>query len=123
MKILFVDDNELNRIVMHDMLEVLFESVHLKICSCAQEVLELEDIDSYDFILSDIDMPYMDGFELFRKLREELNYKKPIIAVTALAVNGDRERMLMHGFDDYISKPINMSTLHERLQKYSEELL
>jgi CheY-like chemotaxis protein len=46
------------------------------------------------------------------------NYKKPIIAVTALAVSGDKEKMLMHGFDDYISKPIDMNELERTLQKY-----
>ena len=63
-------------------------------------------------------MPMMDGFELHDILRKEHNFKKPIIAVTALAVSGDKERMLMHGFDDYISKPIDMNNLEDTVKKY-----
>lgn len=117
MKILFVDDNELNRIVMQDMLEILFDSFTVETYESAQEVLEL-DVQSYDFILSDIDMPKISGFDLYDKLRNDLNYTKPIIAVTALAVSGDKEKMLMHGFNDYISKPIDINELEELIQKY-----
>ena len=117
MKILFVDDNDLNRMVMEDMLEILFDNATIEIFENAQDVLE-QGIDSFDIILSDIDMPNIDGFELYTKLRDEFNFKKPIIAVTALAVNGDKDRMLMYGFNDYISKPIDMNELEKTLQKY-----
>jgi len=117
MKILFVDDNELNRMVLEDMLELIFEDAQVDVFESAKEVLE-QDIQSYDIILSDIDMPVMDGFMLYDELRNTHNYLKPIIAVTALAVNGDKDRILMHGFDDYISKPINMDELEETLRKY-----
>jgi len=117
MKILFVDDNELNRMVMEDMLEILFEELEVEVYESADEVLAL-DIQSYDFILSDIDMPRISGLELYTMLREEHNYTRPIIAVTALAVTGDREKLLMHGFDDYISKPIDINTLEQTIKKY-----
>lgn len=117
MKVLFVDDNELNRMVMADMLEVLFEDMSVEIYSSAKEVLAL-DLATYDLILSDIDMPVMDGYMLYDALRNEHNYKNPIIAVTALAISGDKERMLMHGFNDYISKPVAMDELENMLQKY-----
>ncbi|MCK9491591.1 MAG: response regulator [Sulfurimonas sp.] len=117
MKILFVDDNELNRIVLNDMIEILFEDVNVETYESANDVLGLE-ISSYDLILSDIDMPEINGFELHDILRKEHNFLKPIIAVTALAVSGDKEKMLMHGFNDYISKPIDMNELESTLQKY-----
>jgi CheY-like chemotaxis protein len=117
MKILFVDDNELNRMVMEDMLEIITGDSTIEVYESAKEVLAL-DIDSYDIILSDIDMPEMDGFMLHDALRKDFNFTKPIIAVTALAVSGDRERMLMHGFDDYVSKPIDMTHLEETINKY-----
>ena len=117
MKILFVDDNELNRMVMEDMLEIVIDDATIEVYEKAQEVLELE-LESYDIILSDIDMPVMDGFELHDILRKKHNFTKPIIAVTALAVSGDRERILMHGFDDYISKPIDLNNLEETVKKY-----
>jgi CheY-like chemotaxis protein len=116
-KILFVDDNELNRIVMQDMLEILFDDFEIETYESATEVLNL-DIQSYDMILSDIDMPKISGFDLYTLLRDEHNYTKPIIAVTALAVNGDKEKMLMHGFNAYISKPIDMNVLEETIREY-----
>ena len=120
MKILFVDDNELNRIVMQDMLEILFEDLEVDLYESAQEVLE-QDVHTYDLILSDIDMPKISGFELYDRLRNDLNYSRPIIAVTALAVSGDKEKMLMHGFNDYISKPVDINELEEMMLKYSQE--
>ncbi len=116
-KILFVDDNELNRMVMEDMLEILFAEYEITTCESADEVLSL-DVQEYDIILSDIDMPKISGFTLYNMLREEKSYTRPIIAVTALAVSGDKEKMLMHGFSDYISKPINMNELEEIVKKY-----
>jgi len=116
MKILFVDDNQLNRLLMLDMMEMLFEEIEVEIYESAAEVLAL-DIEQYELILSDIDMPDINGFELYTLLREK-NYKKPIIAVTALAVNGDRERILEHGFSDYISKPIDMDLLEKAIQQH-----
>jgi CheY-like chemotaxis protein len=116
-KILFVDDNEMNRIVMQDMLEILFESFIVETYESAKEVLGL-DTQEYDIILSDIDMPEIGGYELYNRLRDEHNFSKPIIAVTALAIKGDKEKMLMHGFDDYISKPIDMDNLEETIKKY-----
>jgi len=117
MKILFVDDNELNRIVMQDMLEILFEELEVEVYESADEVLAL-DVNNYDLILSDIDMPRISGLELYTMLRDEHNYQKPIIAVTALAVTGDKEKMLMHGFNDYISKPIDIDILESTIKKY-----
>jgi len=116
MKILFVDDNELNRMVMEDMLEIIFSEATIEVYESAKEVLE-QDIASYDIILSDIDMPDIDGFALHDTLRDVHNFSKPIIAVTALAVSGDKERMLMHGFNDYISKPIDMQQLEEIVKR------
>ena len=118
MKILFVDDNELNRMVMEDMLEIVIDGAEVEVYESAKEVLSL-DVQSYDIILSDIDMPIMDGFTLHDILRKEHNFTKPIIAVTALAVCGDRERILMHGFDDYISKPIDINNLETTVKKYA----
>ena len=116
-KILFVDDNELNREVFSEMIDVLFNDFEVEVYKSAKEVLSL-DTDKYDLILSDINMPDINGFELYTKLRDEKNYKKPIIALTALAVSGDRERILLYGFDDYISKPIDMDRFEDVINKH-----
>ena len=114
--LLFVDDNELNREVLAEMLGVLFDDIVVDTYEQASDVLAL-DIDRYDFILSDINMPEINGFELFSELKQR-GYKKPIIAVTALAVAGDREKILLYGFDDYISKPIDINELESVIKKY-----
>ena len=116
-KILFVDDNELNRDVLLDMLEILFDDTIVEVYEHAREVLAL-DTNEYDLILSDIDMPDISGFELYTKLRDEKKYQNPIIAITALAVSGDKDKILLHGFNDYISKPIDMDELENTIAKY-----
>ena len=116
MKILFVDDNELNRALIEEMIDVLFEDIIVDVFSSAKEVLE-SNIHSYDLILSDISMPDIDGYKLYTLLREK-KYENPIIAVTALAIQGDKEKILIHGFSDYISKPIDMNQLESTIEKY-----
>jgi CheY-like chemotaxis protein len=117
LKILFVDDNELNRMVMEDMLELLIEGATVDVFEDAFTVLE-QDLESYDIILSDIDMPKMNGFELLETLRKDYNFTKPVIAVTAHAVSGDKEKMLEFGFDDYISKPVDINKLEEAISRF-----
>jgi len=117
MKILFVDDNNLNRMLIEEMIDVLFEDVIVDVFSSANEVLKA-DIHNYDLILSDVSMPDIDGYELYTLLREK-NYTNPIIAVTALAIQGDKEKILIHGFSDYISKPIDINQLKSVIQKYT----
>jgi CheY-like chemotaxis protein len=116
-KILIVDDNEMNLIVLQEMINILELGIEVDNFINHEDVLK-QDVNQYDLILSDIDMPILSGFDLLKKLREEKKYKKPIIAVTAFAVAGDEEKILMHGFSDYISKPIDMNILQEKLLKF-----
>ncbi len=82
------------------------------------EALQVLERQPYDVILMDIRMPEMDGLDAARAIRERWPEGGPrIIAVTAYALEGDRERCLAAGMDDYISKPVQMIELIEALSK------
>jgi len=72
---------------------------------------------SIDIILMDMQMPEMNGYEATQKIKEFWP-DMPIIAVTAFALAGDREKMLDAGCDDYLSKPVKVNVLYEMIQKY-----
>jgi CheY-like chemotaxis protein len=118
MKILIVEDENLNQIVIKQMIITLYPNFEVDIVNNGIEALETLSSNAYDLILSDIDMPEMNGNEFLTKVREELKLKTPIIAVTAYAITGDRERLLLYGFDNYIPKPIEMDNLKNTIDNY-----
>ncbi len=84
-----------------------------------KEAVEMFSKSKYDIVLLDIQMPIMDGYKAARKLREleqVNNIKTPIIAMTANAMDGDKERCLKEGMDEYISKPYQMDYLIKRME-------
>lgn len=112
-RILVLEDNPLNRDLMQQMLEETHE-VQLAVDGAegvtkAQQMLP-------DLILTDLSMPGVDGFEAHRRLRADDRTKHiPVIAVTAHAIRGDRERVMAMGFDGYVSKPVDEDLLHEAI--------
>ncbi len=113
--ILLAEDNVVNRKFAKRLLEKMGFKVDA-VKSGVEAVDVLENIE-YDLILMDVQMPDMDGFEATQVIRNPdsrvMNHKTPIIALTAHAMSGDREKCLNAGMDDYISKPINMEKLVE----------
>jgi CheY-like chemotaxis protein len=80
------------------------------------------DREPFDLVLMDVQMPEMDGFEATRRLRQrerETGIRVPIVAMTAHAMSGDRERCLDAGMDDHITKPISRKVLEETVMRYS----
>lgn len=76
----------------------------------------------FDLVMSDILMPNMDGYELARRFKADAALAKtPLIAVTALAMRGDRERIIDAGFDGYISKPIDPPRFLGEIRRYLTE--
>lgn len=73
----------------------------------------------YDLILMDIALPQMDGVEVTKIIKSMPRYKNvPVIALTAYAMKGDRERFLEAGFEDYIAKPIEIDEFIKKIEKY-----
>ncbi len=112
LNILLVEDNMTNQLVMTRMIEEIGHNVIT--ASNGVEALDLLQEKKLDIILMDIQMPEMDGIETTRLIREKeegTGGHIPIIAVTAYALRGDRERFLEAGMDNYISKPISIQDL------------
>jgi len=117
MRILIVEDEEYNQMVIQAMVELLYPHVTTLMTGNGIEALEKLKEESFDLVLSDVDMPMMNGYELVNEIKK-MEIVCSVICVTAFAVSGDREKLLMHGFDDYISKPIDMDALKEVLDRY-----
>ena len=113
MKILLVEDNILNI----KLIEHLFSEYGMTtdVAHDGKIAIELLQKQAYDLILMDIEMPDMNGYEATTYIREELGNNIPIIALTAHAMPGEREKCLEHGMNDYISKPIDPNKLFESI--------
>jgi signal transduction histidine kinase/DNA-binding response OmpR family regulator/ligand-binding sensor domain-containing protein/HPt (histidine-containing phosphotransfer) domain-containing protein len=112
LRILMAEDNRVNQLVATGLLQKMGHTV--AIANNGKEALALLATRSFDLVLMDIQMPEMDGIEATRRIREDesrTSNHMSIIAMTAHAMKGDRERCLAAGMDGYISKPINASKL------------
>lgn len=117
-KALIVEDYFINQEVTQGILELMGFEVDL--AENGREALERHDTHEYDIILMDIQMPEIDGYEATKKIRtrEKDAKRTPIIALTANALAGDKEKCLKAGMDDYISKPVEAEKLEDILQRY-----
>jgi CheY-like chemotaxis protein len=117
-RVLLVEDNPVNRMVAETMLAQFGIEVHA--AENGLEALELYDQWPYDMILMDLQMPVMDGLEatqLIRKQEQRSGKHTPIIALTANAMEGDRERCLHSGMDGYLSKPVTLERLGQEMTR------
>lgn len=104
MKIAVVEDNPDNRLLVRVILEALYQVTEYEDGFRALEGLQRE---KPDLLLLDISLPEMDGMEVLRRIRTDATLRDlPVIALTAHAMSGDREKYLAAGFDDYVTKPI-----------------
>jgi len=115
-KILIVEDNCVNRELLRELLEMDGHCV-------AEAVNGREALDSLgrelpEAVLLDLNMPVLDGFGAIREIRQHGQFRAlPVVAVTAYAMVGDRERTLNAGFDGYLSKPIDLQSLRSELRR------
>lgn len=117
MHILIAEDEEYNQMVVQAMIEILYPHVTMEIVANGVEALAKLQSGSFDLLLSDVDMPQMNGYELVTQMKE-LGMEIPKVCVTAFAISGDKEKLLMHGFERYISKPIDMDEMKSVLDPY-----
>ncbi len=117
LRILLVEDNPVNQKVALRMLERL--GYRPDVAANGLEALEALERQGYDVLLMDVQMPEMDGVEATRQVRQrwDTTYQPWIIALTANAIQGDREEYLAAGMDDYLAKPVRVEALTDALQR------
>ncbi|MFL5762719.1 MAG: response regulator [Bacteroidia bacterium] len=115
-KILVVEDIPLNQLLMRTLLEEF--GFEMDIAANGKIALEQLNKNTYDIILMDLQMPEMNGFETTEYIRNKLNSKLPIIALTADVTTVDIEKCMAAGMNDYISKPIDDKLLYSKLLKH-----
>ena len=119
-KILLAEDNEANIIAIRDYLE--FHGYEVSVAHDGREVFSKVEQMMPDIVLMDIQMPNVNGFDATRLLRADPRFATvPIIALTAFAMSGDRERCLAAGMNEYMSKPVRLNELAQTIRKLLED--
>src|SRR5437764_11292306 len=116
-KIAVVDDNADNRLIIRTILEDQYEVMEF---SSGIEAIDGFRKDKPDIVILDISLPELDGTEILRRIRDDSElHALPVVALTAHAMVGDREKYLAAGFNDYIAKPIlDMNILFSTIQRW-----
>ena len=119
--VLCVDDNPANLKLIYALLSEL--NVTVKTADGGVNAIALCESNKFDLIFMDIQMPGMDGLEATLRIRSiNSTYKRlPVIALTAHAMKGEKERLLREGMDDYLTKPINQKQLQENISKWTQK--
>ncbi len=118
-RVLLVDDNEINRRVALGLLRSRGHQVVM--AENGKEAVDTLADQEFDVVLMDMQMPVMDGYEATAEIRRrehQIGGHIPIVAMTAEALKGDRERCLAGGMDDYVSKPINPAEMYRALERF-----
>ncbi len=122
LRVLIAEDNQINQMVATRLLEHLGHTVAL--AGNGRKAVEMFAADRFDLVLMDVQMPEMDGFtatEMIRQMEVHRRTRTPILAVTAHAMQGDRERCLEAGMDGYVTKPLTGRDLAEAMRQFFPE--
>lgn len=118
-RVLLAEDNEINQMVAREMLQNL--GLEVSLAANGAEAIKKAKTGLFDLVLMDIQMPGVDGYQAVAAIRSDprlTRQKLPIIALTAHAMSGDREKTLEAGFNDYVAKPIDAEKLTEALLRW-----
>ncbi|MCP4685760.1 MAG: response regulator, partial [bacterium] len=116
-RILLVEDNEINQQVARELLEGA--GLRVTLAENGRKSLNRLEEDEFDLVLMDIDMPVMDGYQATRLIRRDKRFKDlPVVAMTAHALTGDREKSMTAGMNDHVSKPIDPEHLFSTLVRW-----
>ncbi|MEO0317145.1 MAG: hypothetical protein RL404_822 [Pseudomonadota bacterium] len=118
-RLLLVDDDIRNIYAMSSLVEEL--GFDVEVAMNGQQAIDVVEREhTFDIVLMDMMMPIMDGYEATRELKFNRKYERPVIALTAHAMKGDREKCLQAGADDYLAKPVTQADLVDMLAKWME---
>ena len=116
-KVLVADDNPASRELIMEVLEM--SGYDVIGAADGQEAVHQARAGQPDLLLVDIQMPRLDGFGVLRELRADPRFASlPVVALTAFAMQGDRERAIGAGFNGYITKPVDIAVLRQEVRKY-----
>jgi len=116
-KILLVEDNEINQELALELLRN--NGLEVEVANDGQEALDILEEQSFDGVLMDCQMPVMDGYTATREIRNQEKFKGlPVLAMTANAMSGDREKVLEAGMNDHIAKPINVNNMFNTMAEW-----
>jgi two-component system cell cycle response regulator DivK len=119
-QILVVEDNERNMKLFRDVLHA--SGYRTLEAATGERAVELVFEHRPDLVLMDIQLPDIDGVEALARLRADERFSTvPVLALTAQAMEGDRERFLAAGFDGYLSKPVNIAEFVATVKRYCED--
>ncbi len=120
-RVLVAEDNPVNQMLVMKFLEKL--GYKADAVANGEEAINALKLAQYDVVLMDCQMPVMDGYEATRAIRSdvsgELDNSVPVVALTANAMSGDREKCLAAGMDDYLSKPMNVKDIDEKIKRWT----
>ena len=116
-KVLLVEDNPLN---MELIIEILLsQGFTVDKAEDGEKAILMAEKSGYDLVLMDIALPGIDGIETTKKIKSKPQFKNvPFVALTAFAMAGDKERLLNSGFNEYVSKPLDVHDFVKKMEKY-----
>ena len=116
-RVLLVEDNEINQELALELL--VNNGISVQVANDGREALEILERERFDGVLMDCQMPVMDGYTATRRIREREAWRElPVLAMTANAMAGDREKVLDAGMNDHIAKPINVSEMFNTMARW-----